>query len=302
MSPRQVALARQRVQEARIYEALRAAKTAESLIAAADKAREEGNARMASRLYVRLLRGRGTPREYVQTTREALANMGTDARERLEEIQAVLGALSEQLSQAEQREETSGKSQLATLAELLEDPPPTSSEESSPQDVRKEFLAAVDALEALAWDYGHVPEVNKELKARLAYMRRNPRYVALRNEPRATAFWQLGSQHEQRDELCCAYGAYEKAAKLLPAPTARQAAQRLGVMREQNEGIEQSTRRCRQLRTCHQIFSRAERLAKVPNRLDRAARLYEEVLAKAPSDSPIHASALKELNKIEANR
>ena len=108
------------------------------------------------------------------------------------------------------------------------------------------------------------------------------------NEPEANELWKLGQQYEQKDERCCAYQVYERAALLTPAPSAELAAEQFAKMKE-NPEIVRSTKLCRELEWCHRTYRLAERLAKVKPR--KAKMLFAQIVRRAPEASEVHRAA-----------
>lgn len=152
-----------------------------------------------------------------------------------------------------------------------------------------------ERLDYLNWAYEDVPVFNHEIAAHVAKLHRQPEYQAALNEPEAAKLLAQGRKHEQDDEACCAFLSYEQAVELLPAGSAKQAAERLAEMKKDPE-IVASAEECRLLRECHHTFHRAELLKKsTPN---RAEELFKQILAEAPADSEVHRCAAEEVARL----
>ncbi len=155
---------------------------------------------------------------------------------------------------------------------------------------------AFAALRRLDRDYSSVPAVARDIRNYMNRMRRRSDVAAVLNEPDAKEFWELGQQHEGAGAMCCAYLTYQEARKLVPAPSALRAIERLDTLSADSE-IVASAERCRNLQQCHHTYRRAERLIAV--RPERAAELFREVLDKAPADTEIHVAARQQLAALD---
>lgn len=291
--------------EAELARLRRNALSAEARLAAAQRARQSGQTRIAGRLYMRLgLVRRSTPPQYAQAAHQALSEMRDEARAKLAEIEYRLDHAQPVLEVASE-EVDSSEAQIAEIVKAFEeivanykpqwvmDRP-----EAAPSRGSQEILDAFKQLEQLAWDYDTVPTAKKELDSRWRQLRRDARFAAALNEPKAVALWERGREHERGGEGCCAYLAFQEAARLLPAPSAKQAQARL----QQRQGDAQflaSVERCQRLRACHKTYQLAELFAAVPERSPEARRLFEKVVADSPQDSPIHTAAQTQLAKLQ---
>lgn len=158
---------------------------------------------------------------------------------------------------------------------------------------------AFERLDEMKLNYENVPRFNHEIADYVNKLHSNPRYKAVLNEPQASKLLAEGRKHEQDDEACCAFLSYEQAAELLPAASAKQAAERLASMKKDPE-IVASAEECRSIQKCHHTFHKAELLKKsVPN---RAEELFKEILAEAPRDSEVYRCAAEEVAKLHTRK
>ena len=161
------------------------------------------------------------------------------------------------------------------------------------------IVEAFDKLDYLAWAYEDVPEFNHEIKDHVQKLHHDSHYQAVVNEKPAADLLAQGQKQEQDDERCCAYWTYEEAAKLVPAPSALQAATRFEEMQKDPEIVAEAEE-CRLLRECHQKFHSAELLEKsLP---EKARMILKEVVDKSPRDSEVHRCAKEELAKLAHRR
>ena len=160
-------------------------------------------------------------------------------------------------------------------------------------------VEAFERLDYLKWAYEDVPRVNHEIAERVNKLHGDPRYQAALNEPQAAKLLADGRKHEHDNEACCAYLNYEAATELLPAASAKQAAERLAELKKDPEVVA-AAEECRCLRKCHHTFHTAELLKKsVPN---RAEELFKQILAESPRDSEVHRCAAEELAKLHVRK
>jgi hypothetical protein len=156
---------------------------------------------------------------------------------------------------------------------------------------------AFEKIDYLAWAYVDVPRFNEEIAAHATKLHHEPRYQAVLNEPKAQALVEQAEQHEQDHEQCCAYLAYEEAAKLVPAKSAKKAAARLAEMRK-DPRIAIDAEECRQIMTGLHRFQSAELLKK--STPGRAEEIFAQIVEKTPRDSEVHRCAADELAKLRA--
>jgi hypothetical protein len=88
---------------------------------------------------------------------------------------------------------------------------------------------------------------------------------------------------------------YEEAARKLPAPSAHAAERRLTELKADPQQVA-AAEACRSLQWCHQQYRTAERVARVSPR--RAKELFEQIVQRAPADSPVHAAARAEIERL----
>ncbi len=171
--------------------------------------------------------------------------------------------------------------------------------------------AASGNLEAMEWrstviaafeDYDHLIDQCTQLRGAIGNIRRHVadqqrriKYDLVLNEDEAAELLKVGQDQEAAGELCCAYLAYEKAAKLLPAPSAQLARDRFAHM-QQDPDIVASAKICTQLQWCHKTYRTAEQLA--PVKPDRAKELFAQILDRAPADSEIYRAARRQIYEL----
>lgn len=154
---------------------------------------------------------------------------------------------------------------------------------------------AFEKLDYLAWAYEDVPEFNHEIKDHVERLHHESRYQAVLNEKPAAELLAKAEKQEQDDERCCAYWTYEEAAKLVPAPSALEAATRMEALKKDPEVVSEAEE-CRLLRECHHKFHSAQLLEKsLP---ESAKVLFKEIVEKSPRDSEVYRCARQELTKL----
>jgi len=232
---------------------------ASARLAAADRARQDGHIAVANLIYARVAVS-GRSAEHSETARERLGSLGEEARQRIEEIDAMLAGQGEGESYAER--------------------------------VSKAFKDYHKAVR----EYGEVPVEGQRVKRHVAQQRRKPEYAAVLNEPVAQELWRQGQEDEQKDHACCAYQVYEQAARLSPAPSALQAKKRLDEMKEDPEVVK-AAKLCRELRWCHKTYKQAERLIKL--KPERAKELLSQIVSRSGEDTAIHVAAARKLRGID---
>jgi hypothetical protein len=273
----------------------RSARSAAARLAAAQQAREAGNMRVAGRLLRVLVSRRRTPRQYQEAARTALGEMREQAQQRMAELEQRIAA-----SAARQPPSAGDISAevLEILGDLNEDVPLTihPNADSTRSSGHQAILTTLAQMEDLIWQHETVPGVARGLRRRLARLRRDERYAAIWNEPKAAELWQQGQRHEQAEEFCCAYLAYERAARLMPSRSARLADRRFREL-SRLPSIAPSVERCRQLRACHKKFQLGELFAKA-GRIAHARASFEQVKAAAPPESAVYAAAQAQLDRL----
>lgn len=241
---------------------------------------------------------RHAPEVYRAAARTALGEMREEAEQQMSELEQRLAESDVTRPPSADRVEAEVLEILAKLdAEdnsRIGHGDVASSEPSGDEGV----LATFAKMDALLWQYETVPGVAVGLRRRLGRLRRDERYAGILREPEAATLWEQGRLHEEAQELCCAYVAYEQAARLTPAPSARRAERRSRQLSE-DPRIEEAVELCRKLRECHQWYELGELLAKAGS-LEQARRLFEQVVDAAPSDSTVHAAALHKLQRLES--
>ncbi|HUY33765.1 MAG TPA: hypothetical protein VMV69_13525 [Pirellulales bacterium] len=173
-----------------------------------------------------------------------------------------------------------GRSQMKKADELLK---------------KGEIEAALKQLDALASGYENVPRFNHEIAEHVQKLHRDPKYKAVLNEPRAAALVDEAQKNEANGESCCAFIAYEEAAQLLPAPSAKQAEERWSAMK-QDPKIVADAETCRKLREYLHMFHVAELMEK--SSPGKAEEMFRKILALSPNSSEVHRCASEELAKL----
>ena len=153
-----------------------------------------------------------------------------------------------------------------------------------------DVATAFKQLDHLAREYEHVPRFNHEVAERVQKLHADPKYKAEINEPRAAALVDEAQRCEAADEICCAFIAYEEAAKLLPAPSAKRAEERWTAMKRDPKIVAEAET-CLNVRECLRMFHTAELLAKSSPGL--AAEMFRKILARSPADSEVHRCATR---------
>jgi hypothetical protein len=244
--------------------------TASAKFSVAERACQEGDILLASRIYVHYASGRDDA-------------VGVEAKRRLselaEEARKKLGDLDAKLA----REEAS-----YSPGELL-------GRDGLPPPWEEAVARAFVDYNKLADDYSSVPAVKSELKKHLAAQRLRPHVAAVLNEPKAATLWQMGQRHEHDSQSCCAYWVYKQAADLLPAPSAVRASHRFAEMDEDPQLVA-SAKACRELRECHDLYNLAEKI--VPHRPARAKELFAQIVQRTPRESEIHGAARKRVEEM----
>ena len=264
---RQAAMVRAAVM-ARQAQLMKKAATATARLDVAEKAYQEGDLRVASRIYLRLALSRSN----VPATAEAksrLKQLAEEARTKLDAIDEKLTADGSVSSPGDQQ--TPSKQWTDQVTEAF-----------------REYKQLED-------NYEDVPVVNREIRSRVGKQRRRPEIAAVLNEPEAASLLEVARQHEKNNEHCCAYWVHERASKLLPAPSAQIASDRFAEMKQDADAVA-GAKSCRDVRECHVIYRRAEML--LDKRPTRAKELFSEIVSRTPEDSEIHRAALKHVEKL----
>ena len=227
---------------------LRNARTAAARFASAEEARQAGNIRLASMLYLRVTSLRPA-NDHTQPAKDKLNEMAALARPKLVSAETML-------------------------------------EEGDP-------IGALNLYSEVAREYEFVPTIGDEAKNRIERIQHRREYAAVIKEEEAGRLWEVGRELEAKGELCCAYLIYERASELKPAVSARRAAERMRKLMAADAELQVSVERCRSIRECHELYRKADLLAKSAPK--QARELLEQILKKAPADSEIHVSARQRL-------
>jgi len=264
---RQAAMARAAIM-ARQAQLMKKAATATARLDVAEKAYQDGDLRVASRIYLSL----ALSRSKVPATAEAKSRL----KQLAEEARTKLDAINEKL--------TAGGSVSSP-----------GNRETSPQQWVDLVTEAFSQYKQLEDNYDDVPVVNREIRTHVAKQRRRPEIAAVLNEPEAASLLEVARQHEKNNEHCCAFWVHERASKLLPAPSAQISRDRLAEMKQDADAVA-AAKACRDVRECQIIYHRAELL--IDKRPTRAKELFSEIVRRTPEDSEIHRAALKHVEKL----
>lgn len=231
---------------------LRNARTAAARYESAEDARQAGNIRLASMLYLRITSLRPATK-HTQPAKEALNELAGLGRPKLVE------------------------------AELLLD--------------KGDVVKALDVYSQTAHEFEFVPTIGDEAKNRIQRLQHQREYAAVIKEEEAGRMWEVGRELEADGELCCAYLIYERSAELRPAVSARRSAERMKKLLSDDPQLKTSIERCRNVRESHELYRKAELLAKTAP--DRAREMLEQILDKAPPDSEVHVAARRRITSLK---
>jgi hypothetical protein len=204
-----------------------------------------------------------------------LTQLAQEARKKLADIDA---ALTGQVNAVSPSELITREGQLATTPQITQ--------------WREQLAETFRQYDRVADDYREVPGLSGELKGHVARERRRSEVALVLNEPEAKDLLEVARQHEADGNACCAYWVYRQAVALVPSPSARLAETRFAEL-EQDPKVVAAAKACRELQQCHQLYNRAERLAKVDP--DRAKELLAQIVARAPKDSELYAAVQRQL-------
>jgi len=263
-------------------------------------------------IYVRLALRR-PPNAATETAKKKLADLQTEARKKLEELDRSLsGAGADAGQPTDDKPKDSGAAGPKKGSDAAETPDkgPESDEKETPENGAEgasdqpgeqgeasdgadgRIVAIFHQYDRLIMKYGDLPVVGPEIKAHVAKLRHQPEYAVILNEPAATVLWKLGRQYERDNHLCCAYWTYKEAAELLPAPSAVLASDRFAELTKSPQVVA-SAETCRELKWCHKAYLRAERLLKV--RPESAKEIFAQIVNRAPEDSEVYRAARRQL-------
>ena len=159
------------------------------------------------------------------------------------------------------------------------------------------IVEGFEKLDYLAWAYEEVPAFNTKIEAHVTKLHHDARYESVLNEKPAADIVAEAQKMEQEGARCCAYWAYEEAAKLVPAPSALKAEERFAAMKKDPEIVAEAEQ-CKLLQECEKTFHSAKLLEKsLPN---QAEAKFKEILGKAPRDSEVYKFSQEELAKLHA--
>lgn len=251
--------------------ALRRAAANRNLLEVAQQAESEGDLRVASRLYQRIALSR--PRTAAnETAQQRLGRLQSEALTKLQSLEDKLADLG-------------GQASSASPARGLRPIPGRS------LDAGK-VTAIFEELDQLILEYAGIATVETKVQERVSQLRGRPQYAAVLQEPTAAELWKLGQDYEQQQQVCCAVIAYEQAANLTHAPSARQARTRLAEL-QKDDAVVADTRRCRVLQLCHEHYDKAQRVKETLP--DKAREYLAQIIELAPPDTTVHQAAREQI-------
>ncbi len=243
-----------------------------ALLAAAEAAYQQGDIRVASRIFAVVARNRPAS-PFTRTAQQRLTQLGDEALQKLADVEQQLA----------------GESTAFSTTEKLGFDGPL------PAAWQKAVATAFADYDQLSEQYDSVRAIRNKVRAHVAQERRRPEHAAVLNEAEATALCEVARQHERDQQPCCAYWAYKEAEQLAPAPAARRATEQLARL-EKDPQIIASAEACRRLQQCHALYNRAESLVKTwPS---RAQELLSQIVESAPPESEIYRAAQKRIQAI----
>lgn len=160
-----------------------------------------------------------------------------------------------------------------------------------------DVVEALNLYSDLAREFEFVPTVGDEAKSRIATLEHRREYAAVIKEEEAKQLWEVGRELEANGELCCAYLLYERASELRPAVSARRSAERMQKLILADASLRAAVERCRSVRECHELYRKAELLAKSAPM--QARELLQQILDKAPPESEVHVAARQRLLSLD---
>ena len=244
---------------------LKDAQTDATKLKYADQARTEGDLQAACRIYVRLA-GTRAANPATAVARQRLAELQQEARQKLADVQA-------------------GLAQLDAV----------SPSEQTASEWNQQLVAYVSDFDDLAKQYRWVPQVGRDIKSSLRKQKQRPRVQSVLREPDAKRLWDLGQELEGKGQVCCAFQAYKKAIRHLPAPSARIARKRLDQLKSDPANIA-AAEDCRTLQWCHKKYKLAMLVVQANPRQARV--LFEQIVDKSPADSPVHEAAQSQISRL----
>jgi len=236
----------------------------QNLLSIAQIAEQGGDVKVAGRLYQRVALSR--PRTEVTTT----------AGQRLSQIQ---GAALSKLQSIEDQ-----------LNAIVKSGNPVALQKAK-VDVAQ-VASLFDELDKLVLEYAGVDSIENRLQERIDRLRRQKQFAAILQEPVASELLKVAQKHEDAQQLCCAFLAYEQAADLAPAPSGEAARARLARLKADSSIVE-AARNCRNLQTCHDKYRRA--LAIKATLPDKARAYFSDIIELAPPDTSVHKAAREQI-------
>jgi hypothetical protein len=255
----------------------------QNLWSLAQESEKSGDIRVAARMYERVALSR--PR----------TNVTTAAQQRLTQIQAAaqskLDRMDDRLASLARKAKAKGTapSDSKNVPYGLQSVSSASQITGTDAEEVTRLFAEADNL---ILEYAGVDSIEKKLTQRVDRLRRQEPFAAVLQEPAAGQLWELGQKHEQQ-QLCCAFLAYEQAAKLAPAPSGEKAKARARELQETNPSLVAEVRACLALQLCHEKYRRAMALKETLP--ERAREYLAEIIERAAPDTTIHKAAREQI-------
>jgi hypothetical protein len=256
----------------------------QNLWSLAQEAEKSGDLRVAARMYERVALSR--PR----------TNVTAAAQQRLTQIQAAAQSkfdrMEDRLASLARKGKAKGKahSDSQNVPYGLRSVPSASQIAQADVDEVTRLFAELDNL---ILEYAGVDSIENKFQQRVDRLRRQEPFTAVLQEPAASQLWQLGQTHEQQQQLCCAFLAYEQAAKLAPAPSGEKAKARARELQETNQSLVAEVRACLALQLCHEKYRRAMALKETLP--ERAREYLAEIIERAAPDTTVHKAAREQI-------
>ena len=106
-----------------------------------------------------------------------------------------------------------------------------------------------------------LPKVKRQIKSHVTKQRKRMKYALVLNEADARQLLDVANDYQEKEHLCCALMAFQRAAQLGPSPSALIARDQLMHLQSQPDVVA-AVITCTDLQWCHVAYRRAERLAK----------------------------------------
>ena len=251
------------------------AKTAAARFQAAETAYAAGDVHLASLLFQRTALSKQVPRHVKARAQQVLA----------------------EYRQAAKSEFTEAVERIRYAGQSSESDQPDQDHEA----IASKLKAALEDVSVLVAKYENVPVASKALvRQQEKLIGKNEQIGKYLHQPVAAILVRDAQQFEAEGHLCCAFLCYREAEKLMTCEAAIEARQRVYELRKQ-PGVLQAVAECEQVRECHELFDKAQRIGRVGKKntyRTQVAKIYKQIVKKAPRESEVHKAALQELRKL----